>query len=352
MRNRDSLLAYLSHRFTERTEDIAVEALGYILSTSEDARTGLLTMLRSSGAEIEGLSRIDTQVAGAQGERPDLVGWDENGDECLLIEAKFWAGLTPNQPNAYLEGLPSDGTLLFVAPEARLDALWPKLERRVKKGSFEWTIDADRARTAVVGGRRLILTSWRALLEAAERHARAAGDTTAVARIQELNGLCEREDEQAFVPLRPGELGPDLPRRLMNLSTVIDRVVDRAGARGLVNTEGLKPSARRDGYGRWIELGVRSEGSWVNGRSAGARLCLHYEAWSQHRETPVWLELSEWEDVLPLREVRKRLANEVVVGTDLVPIHLPTGVEIDHVVKSAVHQLRDLARRIARVAPD
>ena len=157
--NDSSLLAHLSSRFTERTEDIAVEALGYILSTSEAARTGLLSILRSGGANVEELSRIDTQIGGKEGERPDLVGWDESGVERLLIEAKFWAGLTDNQPNAYLKRLPPNGTLLFVAPEARVETLWPELQRLAKKGGFDWRDDADGTRSADVGGKRLMLTT-------------------------------------------------------------------------------------------------------------------------------------------------------------------------------------------------
>lgn len=308
---------------------------------------------------MEGLSRIATQVVGDEGARPDLVGWDEDGDEGLLVEAEFWAGLTDNQPNGYLKRLRQGGVLLFVAPEARLDTLWPELERRVKKGGFEWPADADDGRSVDVGGKRMILTAWRTLLEAAEHHAGAAGDTAAVASIQQLNGLCEREDEAAFVPLRRGELGPDLPRRLMNLKTTIDRVVARAEAKGLVSTEGLrKKLAPEEGYGRWLELGIRKGDSWVNSRPAGACLCMHYTAWAQYGETPIWLELADREDdwdVLPLKKVRKRLRDDIVDGTDgtaFVPIYPPAGVELDQVVDSVVGQLRDLAHRIAGVAPD
>ena len=356
MSNDGSLLAYLSSRFPGKTEDIAVEALGYILSTSEAARAGLLGLLRSSGANVEGISRVDTQVAGNEGERPDLVGWDENGDERLLIEAKFWAGLTDNQPNAYLKRLGPGGVLLFVAPEARLDALWPELERLAKQ-EYEWTADVDGARTADVGKRRLILTSWRALLEAAEHRAGDAGDTAAVASIRQLNGLCEQQDDAAFVPLRPGELGPDLPRRLMNLHTIINRVVDRAGAKGILKWAGPAAPAT-DGYGRSLELGVRDDGTWVNGKPAGARLCVHYTAWSTTGETPVWLELADREpdwDVLPLKKVRKRLRDDIVAGKDgtpFVPLHLRTGVELDDVVDSVVGQIDDLAHRISGVALD
>jgi hypothetical protein len=357
MTNDSSLLAHLSSRFTERTEDIAVEALGYVLSTSEAAKKGLLSILRSGGADVEELPRIDTQVSGKEGERPDLVGWDESGDERLLIEAKFWAGLTDNQPNAYLKSLPRSGVLLFVAPETRLDALWPELEQRAKQ-EFEWTAAAGNARTADANGRRLMLTSWRALLDEVERRAAADGDTAAVNSIQQLNGLCEQQDEGAFVPLRPGELGPDLPRRLMNLHTTINRAFAKAKAKGLLEPTGGAPSPNQDGYGRWLELGVLEEGAWANGKRAGARLCVHYTAWSRHEETPIWLEFADAEkrwNVLPLKKVRKRLRDDMVSlgdGTHLVPIHLPTGVEIDHVVDSVVDQLRNIAHRIAGVASD
>ncbi len=356
MRNDDSLLAYLSPRFTERTEDIAVEALGYILSTSEAAKTGLLSILRSGGAKAERLIRVATQVAGDQGERPDLVGWNEHDDECLLIEAKFWAGLTPPQPNEYLKRLRRGGVLLFVSPEARLDSLWPELERRVKKeGSFDWNADVGNARAADVGGRRLILTSWRTLLEAAAHHAGTDGDIAATASIRQLNGLCEQEDEVAFVPLRPGELGPDLPRRLMNLHTIIGRVVARAKAAGLASTKELRTAATSSGYGQYLKLGVREEGSWISGRPVGAYFCLDYEAWSRWRETPLWLALSSWEGTLPLKKVRERLRSEIVAEQDetaFIPIYLPTGVELDDVVASVVGQLRGLANRIADVTPD
>ena len=305
---------------------------------------------------MDGLDRIKTQATGDAGERPDLVGWDDTRDQSLLVEAKFWAALTEKQPNAYLESLPSGGTLLFVAPEARLDALWPELERRVKKkGSFEWTADADNAKTADVGGKRLILTSWRTLLQEIEYRAGAAGDTAAVASVRELHGLCEDQDESAFLPLGPDELGPDVPRRLLDLHSVIKRVVDRAAAADIVGID--KQKVALDGFGRWLELGVSKNGARVKGKPAGACLCVHYTAWSQHGETPIWLEFADAEDgwnVLPLEKVRKRLREQIVAETDetvFVPIHLPTGVELDQVVDSVVDQLRDLAHRLARVKP-
>ena len=267
MTEHDSLLAYLSPRFTGRTEDIAVEALGFILSTSKAAREALVDLLRSSGGKVDGLGRIATQDTGDQGERPDLVGCDATGDECLLIEAKFWAGLTDNQPNGYLNRLRRGGSLLFVAPEARLDTLWPKLERLAKQGDLKWTVDADRPRTADVGGRRLILTAWRTLLETMEHRATADRDTAAVASVRQLRGLCETQDEPEFLPLRPDELGQDVPRRLLNLRSAINGVVAKAKAAELVRTDGLGPKRGHDGFGQWLELGVWKDGAPGEGKT-------------------------------------------------------------------------------------
>ena len=121
--------------FRGRTEDIAVEALGHILSTSEAARAALPDVVDTGGAPVGAIDRVRTQVTGEEGARPDLVGFDESGQERVLIEAKFGAGLTENQPVAYLKRLP-DGqpsALLFVVPSARVESLWAELRRRVSE---------------------------------------------------------------------------------------------------------------------------------------------------------------------------------------------------------------------------
>ena len=99
----DTLLAYLAPRFTNRTEDIAVEALGYILSKSETAKCALTETLREGGVDIDRIALVKTQVPGENQERPDLAAFNEDGSECVLIKAKFWAKLTDNQPVVYLE---------------------------------------------------------------------------------------------------------------------------------------------------------------------------------------------------------------------------------------------------------
>ena len=62
-------------------------------------------------------------------ERPDMAGIDSSGKETVLCEMKFYATLTANQPNTYLDRLVDDDGkgLLFVCPSARLTNLWAKL---------------------------------------------------------------------------------------------------------------------------------------------------------------------------------------------------------------------------------
>ena len=192
---RASLLAHLAWKFTSPTETLATEALGYILSRSPAAREALRETLRTGGADVPPLARVATEVIGDHDERLDLVGFDEHGSERVLIEAKFRAGLTDNQPDTYIGRLPKDGApavLLFVAPEQRLVTLWAELRRRAVAGSELGTDMRTEGLTSVMvdgSPRRLMLTSWRALLGAMSSRAGIDGDTSAERDILQLSAL-------------------------------------------------------------------------------------------------------------------------------------------------------------------
>ena len=47
----------------------------------------------------------ECQSIGDDNERPDMSGTDSDGNEVIMCEAKFYAGLTYNQPLTYLERL-------------------------------------------------------------------------------------------------------------------------------------------------------------------------------------------------------------------------------------------------------
>jgi len=178
------------------SEDEVVNALEHILARSEAARGALATTLREGGTAVGTIAGVDSQAIDEK-EHPSLAGLDEEGVVRVLLQPLHWAGLSQGQPNAYFKGLPLDrpAALLFVAPAARLARLWPELCQRADEQFtiIGATTPGDlRAATVSGGERRLMLTSWDALLGFMERVVSGAGDGDGEASIRQLRGTIER----------------------------------------------------------------------------------------------------------------------------------------------------------------
>ena len=340
-----TLFAHIAPRLTDRIEDVAVEALGHILSNSEAARSALEDTVRLGGIEVSSIDRVQTQAIGEEGERPDLVCFDDSEAERVLIEAKFWAGLTPNQPNQYLKRLErkSKGrpaALLFVAPAARLEMLWPELCRRSeeKEPKFRLTVDSksgDLRSVTLSGGEcRLMLTSWGALLDLMERKASADNEANAVADINQLRGLTDRMDADAFLPWRPEDLGPEFAKRMLGLIRLVDDATNRGITNGFLNTDKLKKVPRYEGYGRFIRLG--NVQAWFGIECAG---------WARHHNTPLWLLFKhDKHDQLKQAGLADRMVD--FKWRFFIPIELPTAVDYDAVLDSVVDSLKSIAEKL------
>lgn len=189
---------------TEHSEDAVSDALGHILSRSEAARSALATTLREGGTPVGTVAGVRSQAIDEE-ERPSLAGLDEEGVVRVLVQPLLWAGLSQGQPNAYFKGLPLDrpAALLFVAPAARLARLWPELCRRADEQFtiIGATTPGDlRAATVSGGERRLMLTSWDALLGLMERVVSGTGDGEAEIGVGQLRELVGRWAEGGSVP--------------------------------------------------------------------------------------------------------------------------------------------------------
>lgn len=348
MLNETTLFAQIAPRLTDRTEDVAVEALGHILSQSVAARRALKNTLREGGAAIDSIARARTQARGEKRERPDLTCLDDDGIERVLIEAKFWAGLTENQPNEYLERLPIDrpAALLFVAPAARLETLWPELCRRANKQFtiIGATTPGDlHAATVSNGERRLMLTSWASLLDLMATHANSAADRATESDIRQLRGLTDRMDADSFLPWRSEDLGPEFARRLLGLITLIDEATGRGCAVGFLDISRRLKSPRYEGYGRYLRIG--GVDAWFG---------FIMDGWAVHGTTPLWL-LFTSDKHKQLNDAR--LTDSKVVqwrtgdGRYCIPIELPTGVEYDVVLDSVVASLEEIAGQLMASNP-
>ena len=135
MADNNSLLGFIAQRHAIGLEDVATDALFFILSRSTSAREALSDFLGDDRGPLP-IARAQPWAADAFGAVPDLACYDENDNLVALIESKFWAPLTRNQPVTYWQGLPDDkpAVLLFLAPDYRVHqgSLWDELVARLR----------------------------------------------------------------------------------------------------------------------------------------------------------------------------------------------------------------------------
>ncbi len=179
-----SLFGHIVARFSNQQENLATESLHYILQ-QRSAREAFLSFVDQLAPGLNPITRFETQSGTDKSARPDMVGKDADGKPVLVVEAKFWASLTDQQPVAYINALPEDrgAILLFVAPEKRFATLWPELVRRCTEAGREIAIEAPDGGAWKIGkltdSRTLALTSWRVLLAYLLQAAEANGELTA-----------------------------------------------------------------------------------------------------------------------------------------------------------------------------
>jgi len=225
-----------------------------------------------------------TQNAGEDQAIPDLAGFDHSGRTILLVENKFWAGLTPNQPAAYLKRLPDDepGLLLFIVPPRRLHAIWPDLEVSAAQAELRLPPPSNvrgNALSGQIGNRTLAVTSWQALLDQIEAHARTSGEAATVSDVGQLRGLCEAMNLTGYVPATLEELtNIEIPRRLIGLTELVKEVCDRAVASKTADKKGLLPAHYWHGAGRYLRIGAA--GAWVG---------IDHRLWALYGIGPLWI---------------------------------------------------------------
>jgi hypothetical protein len=345
-----SLFGHLVGRFSAQPENLATESLNYVLNRSVVARRAFLRYLAQVGIEATDLS-LQTQASGSDNAIPDLVGTDAAGQPVVIVEAKFWAGLTPNQPVTYLRRLPEDASsaVLFLAPAMRFATLWPELLQRCKVAGMtvgpERRFSRDFVATGTGPARVLVLASWRGVLSVIGQALQDEGEAEAASDVLQLQGLSERMDDEAFLPLRSEEITADTGRRIVQFSQLVDEVTDRAVAEGLVSIIGLRATASRTWYGRYMRI-------------HGWGCLLHWDAWKWGREraTPIWLTVEDenWKTTPAVRDRLSRLEFEnpsrllLVDGEYSIPFRMPLGVEKSGVVDTLLAQLREVAELIAR----
>lgn len=335
MSDRESLLGAVTKRHAYSLEDAATDALTFILSRRACARKALSGFLRDDAGHPFPVAKVDSWTATEHGAIPDLACFDENDDVIAFIESKFWATLTDHQPVTYWGALPTDrpAVLLFLAPHSRVESgsLWDELVDRLRQADVELD-DANRTdglvSAAAKDGRRLMLTSWEALLVHLAETARENDDAQACFEISQLQGLAAAGVEQERTI--PDE----------HLRQSFADAVERLRRSGWVNTDGLTVGTGTNYFARYFRLA---------GAPAGLRI--DYEDQKQRPERYLWLWFWHEENAkLSVDNVARLLgqAGESELewrGSEvLLPIVLPEDADDQTTVNSIVAELERIAR--------
>jgi hypothetical protein len=292
-----------------------------------------------------------SQESGDQGGIPDIVGVDANGMLRLIIEAKFWAGLTENQPVGYLARLSAPGdTLVFVAPNARLPALWSEIQRRCTDAHQPLVLQPSVGSWQIAcasNNRRVALTSWSALLAGVMAETERQKDAAASADLAQLIGLTEEIDRDTFLPVRSEELSTTVHRRVLDFARLVGPIVDTLELEGMATREGRLTHA----------LGwTASKLQFRTAAGTDASLTFDVAAWMNWAATPFWLQLGGPHRaaiqlaLAPLDQPTRRVFEE---GDSLyVALFVPAGVERDQVIKALVADIRIVAGLLPAPIPN
>jgi hypothetical protein len=181
-----------------------------------------------------------------------------------------------------------------------------------------------------------------------------AHELVMVANVQQLSGLCSQMDAEGFLPLRQEELGPEFPRRYLQLRNLVTAVTNQALEAGFaklkIHKVTLGSGSSTEYSGRYLYLG--GVGTWFG---------LHYQWWAKKHPTPLWVEVGgkiypyDVRDVQRFRTRLKRWENAESprlllsdAETPIIPLECKVGDEEDDIKRSLLKQLKEIATALKR----
>ena len=340
-----SLLAHMYSHIRGSQEDIATYSLEYIVSKSSELNYAFTKLLESSLHEGLGNElHYSCQATGKQKERPDISGVNSDNKEVVLCEAKFYAALTDNQPNTYLDRLiKEDGVgLVFICPAKRRKNLWDQLIRLCENRSLEQVSEY----CTKVDSVRMSIITWSEIIEKLRLTASSV-DVSSLSDIDQLDGFCKMMDDSAFIPYSKEDFGPENARREERHYQVLDAVVDHMLADKSLNAsvKGLRATPYRQGYVRYIGI-------------LGHSLSINYDRpnWSNPatEETPFWTVIygKGFKQPSEYHQVFKKYPASYLGSTNnatALPVFAPTGASLDEIAKDVKDQIVNYIREIDEV---
>ena len=305
-------------------------------------------------------TRFVTQATGEDAARPDLEGLTDDGTKVCVIECKFWAGLTANQPVTYVSRLSEEqpGILAFIVPSMRLNALWGELSKRMERAEIHLgkrqSHDAETLYAELQDRHGFVLTSWRGVLNAIIHSMEVNGDTEALEDAKQLLGLCERMDQNAFLPFRSEEItSPEIPRLLLQLTQLTSNVCDR-----LLQSERFATRSPKDGSKLTAASSRSMSGRYMSVSQTTFMVCFDWDAWSRYMASPLWFKVEEAEYRHARRGLQSyceatKLDNALVeLAKDIcVPLYVTPEIEADQLIEDICRQVEEICTALTEAEP-
>ncbi len=268
------ILAALLPWFRQPAENVATFALHHIFMTYPATRAALLGLIPGAAPLNGNTVSLQAQERSAERDEPDLLLRDAAGQVVAIVEVKFTAALTANQPAGYFSALEvPHGAQLYIAPLHRKAPLAAELSEACRKagmrvrGEGEFAFRADGRTVAVVSMQEVIA----AMRDAAER----AGQEFALSDLNQLEALCIRAGNESY-QFEAGDLAAERSRALLALSALVRRIAERADERELWTIAG------GISYDEGVTCIPVQIGAWR------AYLQLNAQLWAEHGH-PLWI---------------------------------------------------------------
>jgi hypothetical protein len=181
-----------------------------------------------------------------------------------------------------------------------------------------------------------------------------ADDPSARGDLVQLRALCDSADADAFAPVSRAEVSDQrAPAFVLQLSSIVQSVVDLAVTEKALIVDGLRPQASWERIGRYAR--VSREAS----RGAGAWFGVHFGLWKTHGTTPLWLifhdgDFGRGQEVRPLIEpwaTQKGILTATSGQGVAIAFEIPEGEEKNGVVRSLVDNLKAVAAVLDALPP-
>lgn len=274
-----SLLGAIIGKFTNQFENVATEGLAHILASNEIARKNLVKFL-SSKSNMQGFENEDFDISTQFTDGNDLsipdIALHFGNDRKLLMEVKFWAKLTKNQPLAYLQKLNAEKgeVLFFLVPKLRIPHLKNELVQKVQLEAEQLKYKIQNDTLHFERYAEIIIVSWEDLLLALYE----GSDSSTMhfkSDLDQLKQMIEKMLSPAFLPFEVGDFEFYTYRKNIQLIELIDACIDSSTE---MNTKNLSYGGGRNSFQRWF--------MFHEYYSCG--LELHARFWEKYN-SPVWL---------------------------------------------------------------